>query len=219
MIGIYCIENKIDHKKYIGQSVDIQKRWRHHKTTLRNGTHINTHLQRAWKKYGEENFLFYVVEEVGVEDLDRREIELIKELGTFKNGYNLTSGGEGQRERFLTEEEKKHLSEINMGEKNPNYGLKRSEKTKRRMSESMRGKKHGPHSEEWKRTVSSKLKGKEKPYFNKPVRWIETGKIFKSVTDASQATGYHFTSISAVCRGARKTIHKQHFEFMKETEK
>jgi len=30
--GIYKIENKINHKKYIGQSIDIKRRWLSHKT-------------------------------------------------------------------------------------------------------------------------------------------------------------------------------------------
>lgn len=31
MIGIYCIENKINHKCYIGQAIDIERRWSQHK--------------------------------------------------------------------------------------------------------------------------------------------------------------------------------------------
>ena len=33
-IGIYCIENKINNKKYIGQSIHIHRRWSEHKYEL-----------------------------------------------------------------------------------------------------------------------------------------------------------------------------------------
>ena len=46
--GIYCIENLINNKKYIGQSVDIINRWRHHKNELNSKVHFNDYLQKSW---------------------------------------------------------------------------------------------------------------------------------------------------------------------------
>ena len=63
MCGVYMIKNKINGKFYIGSSVDITYRWARHKRQLRNGNHHSIHLQRAWDKYGEENFEFKVIEE------------------------------------------------------------------------------------------------------------------------------------------------------------
>lgn len=63
MIGIYRIRNKINNNSYYGSSENIDKRWKTHKSTLRNGTHMNCVLQRAWDKYGENNFSFEIVEE------------------------------------------------------------------------------------------------------------------------------------------------------------
>lgn len=95
--GIYCIECKIDGKKYIGLSRDIYERWKQHKKELKCNRHINRHLQFAWNKYGEENFSFYILEECVSEILGEREIYYIQKYDSLNQsaGYNLTSGGDG----------------------------------------------------------------------------------------------------------------------------
>ena len=98
-IGIYKIQNLINNKVYIGQSVDIEKRWSTHKTELKNNYHYNIHLQNAWNKYGEENFEFSIVEECSVDQLNQCEIDWISKFNSYENGYNLTSGG-GNTESF-----------------------------------------------------------------------------------------------------------------------
>ena len=97
MIGIYCIENLANNKKYIGQSNDIEKRWYQHKNDLYHNQHHNKHLQSAWNKYGEDFFNFYVLENCETELLDEKEMYWIDKLNSYinKNGYNLTFGGDG----------------------------------------------------------------------------------------------------------------------------
>ena len=217
MTGIYCIENTVNHKKYVGMAQDINARWRSHKCELRNGNHVNCHLQRAWNIYGEKAFRFYILEETSIDQLPEAEIKWIQKLNTFGEGYNLTAGGEGQYGRCLTDEQKAHLSKINTGKLNPNYGLKRSEKTRKKMSDSMRGKKHGPMSEHQRKAISNGNKGKKRPWFNKPVVWLETGKSFSSISEAAAYTGLSISGISSVCLGKRNSIYKQHFSFMEAT--
>jgi len=120
--GIYCIRNKINDKRYVGQSIDIVgTRWRDHKNDLRNDKHENKYLQHAWNKYGEENFAFEVVEMVKKEDLDKREIALIFEYKTFLDrscGYNLTAGGlGGQRGVSRSVETREKISVAHKGKK------------------------------------------------------------------------------------------------------
>jgi predicted GIY-YIG superfamily endonuclease len=98
-IGIYKIENLINGKIYIGQSIDIEKRWSVHKAELNRNYHCNNHLQNAWNKYGEENFEFVIIEECDNSQLNEREIYWIDKYGSYINGYNLTSGG-GNTESF-----------------------------------------------------------------------------------------------------------------------
>ena len=93
--GIYCIENTKNHKKYIGQSIDIYQRWYAHKSKLNMNKHHSHHLQQAWNKYGDNCFIFYIIESCDESLLNEREIYWIKYYNTYFDGYNETFGGEG----------------------------------------------------------------------------------------------------------------------------
>ncbi len=56
------IKNRVNGKRYIGESIDIQHRFCQHKNELRKGTHHSERLQKEWNKYGEKAFRFSVVE-------------------------------------------------------------------------------------------------------------------------------------------------------------
>jgi len=87
--GVYCIHNKSSHKVYIGSSLDIKKRWREHKYKLKHDRHENTYLQRAFNKYGEDQFELVTLEQT--DDLVNSEqiwIELSKSYDR-RLGYNL----------------------------------------------------------------------------------------------------------------------------------
>lgn len=89
MIGIYKIINTTTGDCYIGQSRDINARWRKHRSNYnKSGNHYDYYLYRAFRKYGIENFEFEVIEECRENDLLERErhyYELIKPK------YNLIS--------------------------------------------------------------------------------------------------------------------------------
>ena len=98
MRGLYSITNKSNGKLYIGKSEDLAKRKREHFSTLRNNTHCNKHLQRAFNKYGEDSFVFTILLEADESvDLSNLEIETIADFDStnIENGYNITRGGEG----------------------------------------------------------------------------------------------------------------------------
>ena len=75
--GIYCIENLVNGKKYIGLSTDIKQRWKQHVINLKGGRHINDHFQSAWNKYKAKSFKFYILEECEERQLIDREIYYI----------------------------------------------------------------------------------------------------------------------------------------------
>lgn len=96
LCGVYCIENTVSNKKYIGISRDIKRRWIEHESQLRAHTHVNQYLQSSWDKHGESHFKFYVLElcnENLLSEKERYYIDIYKTL-SHENGYNLTIGGE-----------------------------------------------------------------------------------------------------------------------------
>lgn len=62
--GIYKITNTINNKVYIGESLNIEERWIVHKSDLDNGNHHSYKLQQEWDKYGSDNFIFEIIEEI-----------------------------------------------------------------------------------------------------------------------------------------------------------
>lgn len=115
--GIYCIENKINKRKYIGKSVNIRKRFYEHKRNLLNNKHTNKFLQRDFNKSGINNFVFYIISEFKESELNEKEIDYIEFYKTTNNkfGYNLTKGGEGATGYKHTKESRQKISEIQLG--------------------------------------------------------------------------------------------------------
>lgn len=92
MIGIYKITNHINGNVYIGQSVEIEKRWENHKTGKCNSHKSLVH--KAILKYGIDNFSFTVLIECPIEKLDFFECYYIRYFDSLApNGYNLCGGG------------------------------------------------------------------------------------------------------------------------------
>lgn len=104
---IYKITNKVNNKSYIGQTrYTLEFRWRQHQHKK-----DNTYFHNAIKKYGIENFNLEILEECSIENLDSREIYYISKYDTFKNGYNLTIGGDGNR-RLLLDDKYDEIREL-----------------------------------------------------------------------------------------------------------
>lgn len=84
-IGIYRITNKINGKRYIGQSIHIERRWEEHCKPSSSSL-----VSKAIHKYGKTNFLFEILEECQIEDLDLLEQYWIKKENTISPfGYNI----------------------------------------------------------------------------------------------------------------------------------
>lgn len=90
-IGIYKITNKINNLSYIGQSMNIEERWKHHKRFPINHSHYP--LYKAFEEFGIENFDFSILEICPISDLNNKEIFYINKFNSYYNGYNQTKGG------------------------------------------------------------------------------------------------------------------------------
>lgn len=66
--GIYKITNTVNGKCYIGSAVNFHSRKSGHRRSLIKGTHHSAYLQSAWNKYGEQAFVFELVELVHEKD-------------------------------------------------------------------------------------------------------------------------------------------------------
>ena len=84
MQGIYRIRNKINGKYYVGSSDNLERRQTEHQKALRAGEDSIV-LQRAWNKYGRENFVFEIIEEVE----GNREVWIAHEQIYLDEGFEL----------------------------------------------------------------------------------------------------------------------------------
>jgi len=168
LCGIYLIQNTINKKFYIGQTIQsFEDRWNQHQKDLNADKHANPHLQNAWKKYGETAFEFHPLWKLPPDPELLNKYEKIM-IGDFYNDrsrcYNLREGGGNGR---LSETTKQRMSEARRGEKNPmwrktgedhpSWGKKHTEETRQKISEALTGR---TLSDEHRRKLSEAHTGK-----------------------------------------------------------
>jgi group I intron endonuclease len=83
VVGIYCIKNVISGRMYIGSSINIESRWKHHRYQLNTNRHDNHYLQNSWNKHGEGSFEFSILEVI---DLTKK-LEILS--NTFYIDWNI----------------------------------------------------------------------------------------------------------------------------------
>ena len=156
-IGIYGIKNKINDNIYIGKTeMNFGDRRDSHYSLLNNNKHKNLHLQRAWNKYGKDNFEFVIIHELcDGEDINELEIKYISYYKDLNKCYNIAPGGEGGWNRGIpiSDEVKKKI-----GEKNRIHmtGFVMPESTKKKISEH--------HKKEWEQMSDEERENKIKNF-------------------------------------------------------
>ena len=224
-------------KVYIGiTSRDPKIRW-----NSGNGYKYNKHFYDAIQKYGWKNIKKDVLYSgISQEDAYRLEIELISKYKSNDRefGYNKSSGGESSvrglhwhqsketiekksqkmRGRKLTQEQRKKLSESLKGHVSPNKGKHLSEEAKTKISNALKtwnAEHESPNKgRKYKKTQEAILATSRGHY--KPVVCVETGIIYESIMYAGIFTNIDHSSISAVCRGKRKSAGGYHWRYEKD---
>ncbi len=127
--------NKINGKVYIGKSKNIYKRYCRHLSKSNPGT---TSFSVAMRKYGINNFDFFILETCRIEDLDQNEVKWISLHNSTdkRNGYNITIGGSKYP---FPESSKQKMSETKrcqnlFGDKNHRFKKRHSQNSLIKMS-------------------------------------------------------------------------------------
>ena len=172
-------------RRYIGvTSQNPERRWR-------GGMHYdyNKRFFSAIIQYGWDNIEHEILyENLTKEEAEQKEIELIKEYKTNQEeyGYNMTSGGKGAPNCTKSIETREKLSKANKGKR-------RTEETKKKISEAKRGMYLGGKSPSAKKVLQFDLDG----------NFI---KEWDSFMDIERAFGVSYSNIWAVCNGRRKQV-------------
>lgn len=133
--GVYTITNLIDNKIYVGSTtVSFYFRKKKHFNSLKNNKHTNKHLQRAYNKYGAENFEFEILETCEKEYCTSTEQYWMNMLNVCNDKYGYNNRPVAQN----------------------NIGVRRNEETKKRISLTI---KRIMNTKEAKQKISDRHKG------------------------------------------------------------
>lgn len=165
--GIYAIKNLANGKVYVGSAVNLRKRFLLHTSNLTKGNHCNTKLSKAVTKYGFDNFSFTLLSLCDLADLLQVETTYIDSLKSVDTGYNICKEGRSA------------------------LGVKRSLETRKKLSESLKGKHLGrTHvdrqlSESGRERFRSKMVGKPSKLKGVPRSLAVKEKVSKALTGKS----------------------------------
>ena len=225
MIGIYKITSP-NNNIYIGQSINLERRLARYKSNL-NSSKGQIRLNRSFIKYGVENHLFEIVLECSIEELNTKERYYQELFDCIENGLNLrytkTNDKSGKMsaetiakmvhyKRNMTPEHRKKLSEAGKNkEVMPTMlGKHHSDETKKKMSDSAKGKSlTKEHKENISKSklgviVSDETKAKKsKPVLQYDLQGNFIAKYF-GIKEAARKVGMSDSLIGDVCRGKCK---------------
>jgi len=167
--GIYKIINVVNNKFYVGSAVDLKRRKTRHFSELRTSKHNNRYLQAAWNKYGEQAFVFVVVEDLpkGADLLAAENVWLNEHVGKeycYNIGINATAPMLGMSGELSPTWGYKHTPEAIAKIAETSLGRKQSAETIEKKIAYMRGK---PKSAEARAKISAALMGEGNFWFGK----------------------------------------------------
>jgi group I intron endonuclease len=180
--GIYIIINKIDDKRYIGSSINLSRRKNSHFRLLRNNKHSNKHLQNAYNKYGEDHFIWNIIEECDKKDCIKREQFWLDLLKPEYNIRILADSNLGMKYPPRTEAAKLSTSKSLIGRKRPLEVINKIKNTKKVKGTSIRA-----------------LEARSKKVIDN-----STGIVYKSRLEVCKLFNLNYANLGARLRGSCK---------------
>lgn len=222
IIGIYTITNTINGLKYVGGTINIDRRWQQHRKSLKNNSHRSIYLQADYNKYGESAFEYKIIEQLtDKSQLLIREQYWYDKYEPFKreNGYNVNLNAKDWtgRKHFpeavakikeakanISDDTRRKISESCMGRPSSFKGKRHSQETKDYFSLIKMGKKL---SEEHRRKLSTSFKKNITKYSDdillKAINMSFNGHNYK---DVSKELGIYRRYYLSILRRERKAF-------------
>lgn len=137
--GLYAIVHQSSGRRYVGQSINIGRRWQEHRARVKSGVHGSKALAADWLRDGEQAFRLEVI----VESADKAELKRLERalLATAENFYNESGpGATGRKPGY------KHTPEAVEKMRAVNLGKPKSTAHRAAISAARRGKKFPKHA-------------------------------------------------------------------------
>lgn len=195
--GVYQIRNLQNGKLYIGSTTRLfSARKSEHWRDLRQGRHCTQHLQRAWKKYGEQSFVFEVIEICAPELCETREQYYLDALQPQYNGSKFAANPRGYK---WSDESKAKVS----GENNHAYGKPKSDDVKTKISAAKIGIGRSEDSKKLQAITRKKL-GLSKGTRNPSAKLTEV--LVKEIREKRQHSQISYVKLALLYNVDRRTI-------------
>lgn len=230
IICVYKWENLINHKVYIGQTINLFQRYQ----SLASNS-IRPRMKEDIEKYGIENFELTILEQG---DFTRNELVEKEEyyISLYRSdnsdkGYNICPKGSSQPNElngmygkklseehiqaikdalardWQKEEYRKAQHDRMAGENNTMYGV--------HLYGELNGMYGKHHSEETREKIRQSQLGKKCPHSWKSVRCIETQEVFNSLTEAAKQYEGSISALVGHLKGRLSRFKGYHWEYVK----
>lgn len=200
MIGIYKITSPTG-RVYIGQSVDIKRRFRFYKNL---NCKYQPVLFASLKKYGSANHTFEIIEECDELLLDTRERYWQEYYNVLNGGLNCNLTETSDKPKRHSEDTKKKISDSNKGKKFSNEHRQKISKTKKETTLGEKNNFYGKkHTDEFKKNRSEIRKNGGNPKA-KLVLNLETGVYYESLKEAADSINVKRETFNSWLRGRYK---------------
>jgi group I intron endonuclease len=202
LCAIYKIVNLVNNKCYIGSTKDLKKRIRSHLGDLKRNKHHCIALQRAYNKYGKDNFIILPIWVCQEEDrLQWEQIFMDEQKPEYNMAKSSSAPMEGRKHSPETIEKFKNRP-VKKGKDHHKFGSKWTDEHRSAILTARREKNY-KHSSETRKKMSETSKKlnraadlKESIERQKRAVVDNLGNKFNSMVDAAN---FHGVSVQTVC--------------------